>query len=356
MISPPPGPWATLRVLLASTRRKTAAAEARLLKLAAWLVARAVPVTREQIYEAFSDDYVGGDAAREKKWTRDKNDLHRLGIPLIFEESEGKEGAYLVEPNACTLPRLEFSPEEAAVLWTAGQAALRTDDHPLSEDLETALRKLAVGAKGLPPRAALLEADWGATPPSAAGKWLGRLADVVERRKRVRVAYRKTDGSMTERLVDVYGYAWRRGHWIFVGHCHLRGGVRMFYLDRVRALDVAPARPRGSDYAVPDDFDIRTWSRQEPWEYFEHEPREAVVRFRGSLAALAPKLLPRASLAREPDNSRLARLVVRNLRGLVRQALAWGPEAELLEPAEGREMARAILASLSERLGKEASR
>jgi hypothetical protein len=37
----------------------------------------------------------------------------------------------------------------------------------------------------------------------------------------------------------------------------------------------------------------------------------------------------------------------------VRQALAWGPEAELLEPAEGREMARSILASLSERLSKE---
>lgn len=341
---------------MASTRRKSAAAEARLLGLATWLVARGEPVTREQIYEAFPDDYTGGAAAREKKWTRDKNDLHRLGIPLVFEESEGKEGAYLVEAGACTLPRLEFSPEEAVVLWTAGQAALRNDDHPLAEDLETALRKLAVGAKGLPPRAALLEADWGAAPPSEAGKWLGRLADVVERRKRLEVAYRKTDGSVTERLVDVYGYAWRRGHWIFVGHCHLRGGVRMFYLDRVRSMDLAPAQPRGPDYTVPPDFDIRAWSRQEIWEYFEHEPREALVRFRGSLAALAQKLLPRASLTREPDGSRLARLEVRNLRGLVRQALAWGPEAELLEPAEGRELARTVLASLSERLGKESSR
>lgn len=313
-------------------------------------------MTRAQIYEAFPDDYTGGDAAREKKWTRDKNDLHRLGIPLVFEEGEGEEGAYLVETGACTLPRLEFSPEEAAVLWTAGQAALRNDDHPLSEDLETALRKLAVGAKGLPPRAALLEADWGATPPSAAGKWLGLLADVVERRKRIRIGYRKTDGSTTERLVDVFGYAWRRGHWIFVGHCHLRGGVRMFYLDRVRSMALAPARARGADYAVPADFDIRTWSRQETWEYFEHEPCEAVVRFRGSLAALASRLVPRAVLGREPDGSRLARIRVCNLAGLVRQALAWGPEAELVEPVEGRVLAREILTSLSERLGKGVAR
>lgn len=341
---------------MASTRRKPAAAEARLLKLAAWLVARGEPVTRAQIYAAFPDDYTGGDAAREKKWTRDKNDLHRLGIPLVFEEGEGEEGAYLVETGACTLPRLEFSPEEAAVLWTAGQAALRTEDHPLSEDLETALRKLAVGAKGLPPRAALLEADWGAAPPSSAGKWLGVLADVVERRKRLRIGYRKADGSVTERLVDVYGYAWRRGHWIFVGHCHLRGGVRMFYLDRVRAMRIAPAQARGADFPVPAEFDIRAWSRQETWEYFEHDPRDAAVRFRGSLAALAPKLLPRATLTREPDGTRLARLRVCNLPGLVRQALAWGPEAELLEPAEGRALAREILASLSGRLGTEGAR
>jgi predicted DNA-binding transcriptional regulator YafY len=337
---------------LASARRKSAA-EARLLGLATWLVARDAPVTREEIYEAFPGAYVGSLAAREKKWTRDKSDLHRLGIPLIFEENQGKEGAYLLDTSSCTLPKLEFTPEEAAVLWTAGQAALRTDDHPLAADLETALRKLAVGAKGLPPRAALLEADWGATPPAEPGKWLALLADVVERQKRISLAYRKTDGSITERLVDVLGYAWRRGHWIFVGHCHLRGGLRMFYLDRVRSMTIAPATPRGPDFTVPADFDIRAWSRQETWEYFEHAPRAALVRFGGSLSSLAPKLLPRATFTRAPDGSRLARLEVRNLRGLVRQALAWGPEAELLEPEEGREMARSILASLSERLGKD---
>jgi proteasome accessory factor B len=52
----------------------------------------------------------------------------------------------------------------------------------------------------------------------------------------------------------------------------------------------------------------------------------------------------------------VARLVVKNLGGLVRQALAWGPEAELLEPADGRAMAREILLALSGRLGRETAR
>ena len=341
---------------MAARERKGGAAEARLLKLAAWLAARGEPATREEIYRAFPDDYAGKASAREKKWTRDKSDLRKLGIPIVFLEHEGEQGAYLVDAISCTLPRLEFAPEEAAVLWTAGQAALRSHDHPLRDDLEVALRKLVVGARGLPPKAAVLETDRTVLERRQLRDWLETIADAVERRKRLRLSYRKSDGSLTERHADAYGYAWRRGHWIFVGHCHLRNALRLFYLERVRSLAIDPAERKKPDYDIPADFDIRSWSRQEPWDYFVHEPREAAVRFTGSLAGIAPKLLPGAPFTTQPGNSRTARLVVRNLRGLVRQVLAWGPEAELLEPADGRTMAREILSRLSTRLGVRATR
>ncbi|HZY03353.1 MAG TPA: WYL domain-containing protein [Anaeromyxobacteraceae bacterium] len=327
------------------------AAEARLMRLAAWLSARREPATREEIYQAFPEDYAGKAAAREKKWNRDKRDLNRLGIPVVFLEEAGEAGAYLVEPTACTLPRLEFPPAEAAVLWTAGWAAMRAGDHPLRDDLEAALRKLAVGAGGLPPRAAALEADALALERARAREWVTALAEAVERRRRLRLVYQKPGGPVTTREVDVYGYAWRRGSWIFVGWCHLREAMRLFLLERVRSLRPAPAG-KGPDYRIPADFDIRAWSRQEPWEYLVHEPREAAIRFRGSLARIASQLLPAARFQAEPGGGRQARLTVRNLRGLVRQALAWGPEAELLEPAEGRAMAREILDGLAARLGE----
>ena len=325
-------------------------AEARLLRLAAFLLARGGPVTREELYQAFPRDYAGKAEAREKKFTRDKRDLNRIGIPVVFVEEAGEAGAYLVEPTACTLPRLEFQPAEAAVLWTAGWAAVRAGDHPLRDDLEAALRKLAVGASGLPPRAATLEIEGLAVEPARAREWVATLAEAVERRRRVRLTYAKPEREVTEREVDVYGYAWRRGNWIFVGFCHLRQGIRLFLLERVRSLALAPARDRGPDYRIPADFDIRAWSRQQPWEYLVHEPREAAVRFRGSLARIALQLLPGARFQAEPAGARLARLAVRNLRGLIRQVLAWGPEAELLEPAEGRAMAREILSGLAARL------
>jgi len=334
-----------------ATGAKTGSAERRLLRLAAWLVASGRPVTREEIYQAFPRDYTGKAEAREKKWTRDKRDLKRLGIPVVFVEEEDDRGAYLVDPTSCLLPKLDFSPEEASVLWMAGQAALRTHDHPLRDDLDTALRKLVVGAKGLPPRAATLEADRAVLEPEQLRGWLETLAESVERRKQVKVLYRKPDGEETERRVDVYGYAWRRGQWIFVGYCHLREAVRLFLVERVRSLAPAPVERKKPDYEIPPSFDIRDWSRQAPWDYLVHEGREASVRFRGSLARVADQLLPGAELATGPDNARVARLSVRNLRGLVRQALAWGPEAEVLSPPEARDMARQMLGNLRVRLG-----
>lgn len=326
-----------------------ASPESRLLRLAAWFADQGRPVTREDVYQAFPDDYDGSAAAREKKFTRDKADLEALGLPVHHVADLGESGAYVVDTGAAFLPNLEFSAQEAAAVWLAGQAALRSHDHPLRDDLELALRKLVVGSRGLPPRAATLEADGVVPEPADVRRWLGLLSEALERRHRIQLRYRRPGGVATERAVDVHGYAWRQGEWIFAGHCHLRNAPRLFFLRRVESMRLVPGDRRRPDYAIPSGFDIRAWSRQQPWDYLVHPPREAAVRFRGSLAPVAPRLLPGARLGTEPDGSRTARLKVRNLAGLVRQALAWGPEAELLEPADGRALAREMLAGLRAR-------
>ena len=336
-----PGPMATSPV---ATRQKPA--EARLLGLASWILEQPEPVTREQVYQAFPDDYRGAAAAAEKKFSRDKDALRRLGFNLEVVPL-GKQGpGYAIDPRSCPLPATDFTPEESAVLWTAGTAALRLSLHPLREELESAFRKLVLGARGLPPGAAStdeLSAD--ATPD--AERHLVVLIDGWERRRRVRIRYwRASTGEAVEREVDVYGWASRRGEWLFAGYCHLRKAVRVFYVSRVRSVGAARGA-RDGGYAIPATFDIRRWSRQQVWDYELHPPRTAVVRLRGPLARIARQLLPGARLETDPSGARLARLEVRNLRGLVRQALAWGPDAELVEPEEGRGMAREMLSSLA---------
>ncbi len=329
-------------------RKRKATTEARLLGLASWILSQSGPVGRAGIFEAFPDDYGGKFDAAEKKFTRDKEALRRLGYNLEIEQVGRDEGqvGYFIDARSCALPAIDFTPDEAALLWTAGTGALRFSTHPLQADLESALRKLVAGARGLPPRAAAAEE---LVPEAQPGqeKSLEKLIDAWERRKRLRVGYwRVATGEVVGREIDVYGWARRRGEWIFAGWCHLRKAVRIFYLSRVRTLEVNRKRPQDPDYEVPGDFDIRRWSRQEIWDYDVHNPRPATVKFRGTLARIARQLLPAAQVSTDADGERVARLEVRNLRGLVRQALAWGPDAELTEPADGRAMAREILAAI----------
>jgi predicted DNA-binding transcriptional regulator YafY len=344
---------------MASARPQKKSHESRLIRLATWILSQPEPVTRGQIYAALPD-YCGDPGAAERKFTRDKDALKALGFNLETEELGRREDqfAYTIDAHASLLPPIDLGADEAAAVWTAGVAALRLSQHPLRDELESALRKLVVGAKGLPPRAAATEelstegsADDQGLLPKLVGAW--------EKRRRVRISYwRAASGEVVERDVDVYGWARRRGEWIFVGHCHLRKGVRIFYLSRVQALrqvklprdEAAARKKRGKvgDYDLPQSFDIRRWSRQQIWEYDVHPSVAATVRFRGSLAGIAKQLLPGAHVTTDETGARVAALEVRNLRGLVRQALAWGPDAEVTEPAEARALAREILSSLVE--------
>lgn len=335
---------------MSARSQKPLPTDARLIGLASWILSQPESVTRSQIYEAFPDDYRGSDAAREKKFTRDKDALKRLGFHLETESIGNGDGqvAYFLDPCSYTLPALTLEPQESAVIWAAGASAVRFSQHPLREDLESALRKLLVGAKGLPPATASQD-DLAPVPEGKpSDRHLEKLAEAWERRKTIAISYwRVATDEVVEREVDVYGWASRRGEWLFVGYCHLRDEVRVFYLSRVRALKVNTKSPSKPDYVIPDDFDIRRWSRQQIWDYDVHPPEAATIRFKGSLAHLAKQLLPDAKVQTDAEGARVGRLEVRNLRGLVRQALAWGPEAELVEPPEGRAMAREILAELA---------
>lgn len=336
----------------------------RLRRIAAWMVERAEPFSREDLLEAFPDDYAGDDEARARKFARDRAAVARTGVAV---RALGDDPArFLVDRTALHLARVTFQDAEAAVVWMAGRAALRAGDHPLRDDLERALRKLTVGAHDLPEVAPSPDPI---TPPPPARELCERLAllaEAVQRRRRLHLVYRGgAAGAETVRDVDVYGYGLRRGEWFFVGHCHLRDEPRLFYVRRVVSLEARPVRAdhqcavpkdaRGGDFTIPPGFELGEWRLQQPWDLRAHAPREAVVRLTGALARRARGLLPGARLEAAADGGRLATLAVRNLDGLVRQVLAWGAEAELVAPPEGRALAAAMLGRLSAALAREAA-
>lgn len=62
--------------------------------------------------------------------------------------------------------------------------------------------------------------------------------------------YRSEWSGETERAVDPYGVAHRGGYWYAAGHCHLRGGLRLFRADKILSTQLTEetfARPSGFD-------------------------------------------------------------------------------------------------------------
>lgn len=178
--------------------------------------------------------------------------LQELGIPV--EAGRGRYGAYRLRPGY-KLPPLLFSDDEAlAVVLSlvaarrlhltlavaAAEGALAKIERVLPAALRERLRALEdslVLAGGVP----------AVTPESALVLTLGEAA---QRRCRVWLRYRSYSGEDSEREVDPYGLVYRAGRWYLAGHCHLRGGVRTFRLDRVLAVE-----PREARFERPEGFD-----------------------------------------------------------------------------------------------------
>src|SRR5512138_568312 len=121
----------------------------RLLDLAAFLLRAAEPVSWREIQEQFSEDYgrSSGEAAI-RKFERDKAELLELGIPIRYATGdEDLPAGYLIDRDEFYLPDLKLPPEDLALLYLAGSAALAKGTFPYARDLAHALNKLSFAAR-----------------------------------------------------------------------------------------------------------------------------------------------------------------------------------------------------------------
>ncbi len=314
----------------------------RLLDLIALMLDATEPISWAEIREAFPDEYGrGSQEASERKFERDKAELAELGIGLEYRppSDDSKEG-YVLDREQYYLPELDLGPEEVAVLYAAGSAALSSGDFPGRGDLAHALRKIAFVSEedpeSLPPR---LYADH--------GKGMGRVAEHLEvlwqallGRKRVRLRYKGVGREdETVRDVDPWGVCLRRGVWVLVGHCHLRGGRRTFHVDRIAEVTLNRERPRSPDYEVPADFNVADVAREQVWEHRFHAPVEVTLELSDELLPLADRLFPGA---RRGEGSAVV-VTASFLDGLLRRVLPLGEGARIVSPAEAKQRAAEML-------------
>ena len=222
----------------------------RIMNLAICLLMARRFIEKTQIRELV-EGYAGlSDAAFERTFERDKDDLRAMGVPVetgsnsvLFPDEVG----YRIRRRDFELPPLDVSPAEATALGLASQV---WNTASLAERTTSAMAKLrAAGVDpdaspvlGLAPSVAVRE-------PSFETLWQATLS-----RTPVTFGYR---GQV--RRVQPWSMTYRRGAWYLLGHDTGRDAPRMFKLARIDADATLAGKP--GDYRVPDGVDLAELAR-----------------------------------------------------------------------------------------------
>jgi predicted DNA-binding transcriptional regulator YafY len=269
---------------------------------------------------------------------RDLEALSSAGVPVVASGGPGG-GCRLME--GWRSPLLGISAEEATALLAAASGSGPLERIALGDALAQARLKLLAS---LPPAgreqagttASRFHIDTQAwfRPPETVPH-LAVLADAVRRDRRLRIVHASRSGATGE--VDPLGLVAKTGVWYLVVRSDR--GVRAHRASRITDAELLP-----DSFDRPADFDLAAyWAR---WTAeFEASLDRLAVTVRLSTAGLAalPQVLgdteSAAGAAPDPERPDWHRLVLHfdDPDAACRRLLGFGPDAEILEPAEVRE-------------------
>src|SRR5215208_979035 len=133
---------------------------------------------------------------------------------------------------------LRLTPAEGCSLLLGVRALRESGIAPFDAALQSAEKKL-LGSLGRDASEAetLATGTVVAEPDRAVAEHLRRLVTSARSNNTVEIEYVSASRHQAERRpIDPYGVVHHAGEWYVVGHCHKRGDVRTFRLDRIASL------------------------------------------------------------------------------------------------------------------------
>ncbi|MER6287628.1 helix-turn-helix transcriptional regulator [Streptomyces sviceus] len=268
---------------------------------------------------------------------RDLEALSSAGVPVVASGGPGG-GCRLME--GWRSPLLGISAEEATALLAAASGSGPLERIALGDALAQARLKLLASL----PAAGREQADTTASrfhidpqawfkPPERV-PCLAVLADAVRRDRRLRLTHASRSGATG--AVDALGLVAKAGVWYLVVRSDR--GIRAHRASRITDAELLP-----DSFDRPTDFDLAAyWARwTAEFEAGLDELPVTVSLTAAGLAALPQVLGDTESAARatpDPDEPGRYRLVLRfdDREAACRRLLGFGPDAEVLEPADVR--------------------
>ncbi len=234
----------------------------RLLNLIIALTHARVRVTRAQIrstvvgYEP-ADTHVSADEARrreaafERMFERDKDELRRMGIPLrtVVDPTHGDEIGYKVDASDAAMPGIDFTAAEAAALALAAEY---WQGATLGPDANQGLTKIASASSAAPRTPLTLGAKASSTSDATA-----TIVDARARRMAVSFDYTSASAGHSTRTVEPWQIIFRAGAEYLYAFDRDRAEPRTFRLGRIHGT-VTTVGTEGA-YVIPQPLPDPSW-------------------------------------------------------------------------------------------------
>ncbi|WP_153503736.1 helix-turn-helix transcriptional regulator [Cumulibacter manganitolerans] len=300
----------------------------RLLNLLICLMSTRQFLTAERIRRAvvaYGRDYSDkGQAAFERKFERDKEDLRELGVVIETGTNSFSDTVpgYRIKGRDNTLPDISLTPPEATAValaadwWRSAQFASET---------QGAVRKLRAGGVAIEaPAGSQWHPQLRGSDPS-----FDVLLEAATDRREVRFDYRSrtSDPPVSRRHVQPWGLVSWKARWYVVGHDVDRGEQRVFRLSRI----VGDVAADGPDGAFERPADLRLSAAVGGPEF--SQPLRAVIALHGTDAPGLRRLARGVEQPADADRIAISARDVWSLAGIV---TPYADQVEVLSPPEAR--------------------
>ncbi|HUQ81405.1 MAG TPA: WYL domain-containing protein [Gemmatimonadaceae bacterium] len=220
-----------------------------------------------------------------------------------------------------------------------GLAMLRAERPPDERKaVNGALDRLRAALVQIPPDAVAAGQREAALPDPGDSTTLAAVQSAMAARRKIAMRYRGgSKEKATDRTVQPYALVVASGNWYLLGYCESSAAIRSFRLDRIEQIDQA-----AESFEIPATFSLDEHLSDRK-VLRAGQPRWMRVRYS---ARVARWIAEREGLELEPDGSLTMEHPLADVQWGVRHVLQYGPDAEVLEPAEVREELTRRLAML----------
>jgi proteasome accessory factor B len=191
------------------------------------------------------------DAAFERMFERDKDELRRMGIPLqtVVDPTHGDEIGYKIDASDAAMPGIDFTSAEAATLALAAEY---WQGATLGPDAHQGLTKIASATSAAPRTPLTLGARASSTSDATA-----TIVEARARRQAVSFDYTSASAGLSTRTVEPWQIILRAGAEYLYAFDRDRGQPRTFRLGRIHGKVTTVGKEGG--YAIPEPLPDASW-------------------------------------------------------------------------------------------------